>query len=190
MALTDLDRQLIARCLDREPEAWCEFVDRYVGVVFHVVHHTATMRSVVLRPEEAEDLVADVLATIVDNNFKILRQFRGRSSLANYLAVIARRVVVNKLARRAMFEKRMHAARAEYQQRSDAPPELKIEREEEVHRLLDSLDGPDAELVRAFYIDHKSYSEISRDTGIPENSIGPTLTRLREQLRKTAGRPR
>jgi RNA polymerase sigma-70 factor (ECF subfamily) len=82
----------------------------------------------------------------------------------------------------------MHAARTEYQQRSDTPAELKIEREEEVHRLLESLDGPDAELIRAFYIDRKSYSEISREIGIPENSIGPTLTRLREQLRKTASR--
>lgn len=189
MALTDLDRQLIARCLDREPEAWCEFVDRYIGVVFHVVHHTATMRNVGLKSDEVEDLAADVLATIVDNNFKILRQFRGRSSLANYLTVIARRVVVNKLVRRAIHDKKAHAARAEYPTRGDTPAELKIEREEEVHRLLDSLEGPDAELIRAFYIDNKSYSEISRDTGIPENSIGPTLTRLREQLRKTASRP-
>lgn len=183
MALTALDRQLIARCLEREPEAWCEFVDRYLGVVFHVIQYTANIRGVSLRPDEVEDFAADVMAAIVDSNFKILRHFRGKSSLASYLAVVARRVIVNKLARRAQYEKSLQSARAKYADRPSTPPELRIENEEEVQKLLDSLDGADADLVRAFYIDHKSYSQISRETGMPENSIGPTLSRLRERLR-------
>lgn len=186
MALTEIDRQLISRCLEREPQAWYEFVDRYLGVVFHVIQHTAHMRSVTLKPDEIEDLASDVMATIVNSNFKILRRFRGKSSLANYLAVIARRVVVNKLGRKAIYERKVQAARIEQETRNQIPAEIQIENEDEVQRLLEGLDGADAKLVRAFYLDHKSYAEISRELGIPENSIGPTLTRLRDQLRKTA----
>ncbi|MBY0587788.1 sigma-70 family RNA polymerase sigma factor [bacterium] len=185
MPLTEIDRQLIHRCLEREPEAWCEFVDRYLGVVFQVIQHTSHMRGMVLHGDDAEDLAADVLSTIVDNNFKVLRRFRGKSSMASYLAVIARRVVVNKLSRRAIYEKKVQGIKAEQEAKGN-PPHLDLERKEEVIRLLDTLDGTDADLVRAFYLEHKTYSEISRDLGIPENSIGPTLNRLREQLRKSA----
>jgi RNA polymerase sigma-70 factor (ECF subfamily) len=137
-----------------------------------------------LHADDAEDLAADVMSTIVEGNFKILRRFRGKSSMASYLAVIARRVVVNKLSRRAIYEKKMQAIRPTDGAEQVIPPELHIDQEDEVHRLLDSLDGTDADLVRAFYLDHKSYAEISRELGIPENSIGPSLTRLRHQLRR------
>lgn len=184
--LTEIDRQLIGRCLEREPEAWCEFVDRYLGVVFHVIQHTAHMRGMVLHADDVEDLAADVMSTIVDSNFKVLRRFRGKSSMASYLAVIARRVVVNKLSRRAIYEKKIHGAKIEQENRQAGAGEPHIDNEDEVHRLLDSLDGADADLVRAFYLEHKSYAEISRELNIPENSIGPTLHRLKEQLRRSA----
>ncbi len=122
MPLTEIDRQLIGRCLEREPEAWCEFVDRYLGVVFHVIQHTAHMRGMVLHADDAEDLAADVMSTIVDSNFKVLRRFRGKSSMASYLAVIARRVVVNKLSRRAIYEKKMHGAKIEQEGKQSVPP--------------------------------------------------------------------
>lgn len=186
MGLTDIDRQLIGRCLEREPEAWCEFVDRYLGVVYHVVHHTAHMRSVTLRAEEVEDLAADVMATIVDANFKVLRRFRGKSSLASYLAVIARRVIVNKLGRRAIYEKRMTSAPLDAQAAGASPPDVSVELEDEVDRLLEVIDGKDAELVRAIYLEQKSYAEVSRQLQIPENSIGPTLARLKDRLRRAA----
>ena len=188
VALTELDRQLISRCLERETEAWCEFVDRYMGVVFHVIQHAAHMRNVSITKEETEDLAADVMATIVDGNFKILRRFRGKSSLASYLAVIARRVVVNKLARRAIYERKLQAAKQNHEDRQ-VPPELKIDNEDEVHRMLDQLDGRDAELIRAYYLDQKSYGEIAQELSIPENTIGPTLSRLREHLRRSATPP-
>lgn len=186
MPLTEMDRQLIHRCLEREPEAWCEFVDRYLGVVFHVIQHTAHMRGIVLHADDAEDLAADVMATIVDNNFKVLRRFRGKSSMASYLAVIARRVVVNKLCRRAIYEKRVQAARTELDGKTSAPSSQSIDDADEVHRLLETLEGNDARLVRAFYLENKTYSQISVELGIPENSIGPTLTRLKAQLKRSA----
>jgi RNA polymerase sigma-70 factor (ECF subfamily) len=161
-------------------------VDRYIGVVYHVIQHSAGMRSVQLRPEEIEDLAADVMATIVDANFKILRRFRGKSSMASYLAVIARRVVVNKLGRRAIYEKRRQNTPVDSEPSPQPPPEAPVDNEDEVRRLLELLDGQDADLVRAYYLEHKTYAQISSEFGIPENSIGPTLSRLREQLRKTA----
>src|SRR6516165_12570770 len=101
VALTNLDRDLLKRCLAHQPGAWNDFVDRYLGLIYHVVHHTAHLRSTPLRPEDIEDLAAEVLLQIVANDYAVLRQFRGHCSLATYLTVIARRNCVHELAQRS-----------------------------------------------------------------------------------------
>ncbi len=100
MALSDIDRSLLQRCLARKPRAWEDFVDRFMGLVVHVVNHSAQCRSLRLGPEDREDLVAQVFLTVVNNEMAVLRNFRGDSSLATYLTVIARRVVVHELVKR------------------------------------------------------------------------------------------
>ena len=60
MALTSLDRDLLKRCLAHKPGAWNDFVDRYLGVIYHVVHHTAHLRSASIKPEDTEDLAAEI----------------------------------------------------------------------------------------------------------------------------------
>ena len=46
MGLIARDRELIRRCLHHEPGAWNDFVDRFLGLVYHVVQHTAALVSI------------------------------------------------------------------------------------------------------------------------------------------------
>ncbi len=85
MALSDIDRNLLDRCLHRKPRGWEDFVDRFMGLVVHVINHTAQCRSTNLSAADREDLAADVFLAIVDNDMAVLRHFRGKSSLATYL---------------------------------------------------------------------------------------------------------
>ena len=55
-----------------------------------------------------------------------------------------------------------------------------------VEQLLDGLNEPEAKVVRMFHLEGKSYSEISTQVGMPENSIGPTLSRARSKMRARA----
>jgi signal transduction histidine kinase len=110
--LREIDRQLIDRCLRKEPGAWNDFVDRFLGLVYHVVQHTADMRSYPLTPEDKEDIAAQILLKIVENDYAPLRQFRGKSSLATYLTVIARRICVHELTRRVTARDTAAAAAA------------------------------------------------------------------------------
>ena len=99
MALTTVDRALLQRCLHHEPGAWNDFVDRFLGLIYHVIQHTAHLRSASLRPEDSEDLAAEILLQLVTNDYAALRQFRGKSSLATYLTVVARRICLHELAK-------------------------------------------------------------------------------------------
>ena len=184
MALSDIDRNLLDRCLRREPRSWDDFVDRFLGLVVHVVSHSAQARSIRLTSEDREDLCSEVFLAILKDEFAVLRQFRGESSLATYLTVIARRVVVRELLRRKATAP-VHDAAVEMltSDGGRTSTEQRIADREEVDRLLDGLSDREAEIVRLYHLEGHSYNEISARVGIPENSIGPTLTRARERMR-------
>ncbi len=185
MALTDLDRNLISRCLEQEPGAWKDFVDRYVGLFVHVIQHTAHARSVPLGAEDVDDLCSDVLIEILHQDYAVLRHFRGESSLATYLTVVARRVVVREMIQRRMSEALGHV-RAHQESVDSSGAELdRIESRELVQQMLDGLPETEATAVRMFHLEGCSYREIGQKLKIPENSIGPLLTRVRDKLRRT-----
>ena len=82
MVLSDIDRNLLQRCLAHKPRAWEDFADRFLGLVVHVIEHTAKCRSVRLAPQDTEDLCAEVFLAVIADDFALLRRFRGDSSLA------------------------------------------------------------------------------------------------------------
>ena len=59
----------------------------------------------------------------------------------------------------------------------------RIDDNDQVERMLQDLPESDASIVRQFHLEGRSYREISSRLGVPENSIGPTLSRARDRLR-------
>lgn len=188
MTLTEIDRNLLKRCLAEEPGAWRDFVDRFVGLFVHVINHTGHARSIRLSPDDVDDLCAEIFLALLASDYRVLRQFRARSSLATYLTVVARRIVVHQLARRRMDEALgqvgAHYAAVGAAESTGHQQQFPIDNRDEVQNLLQELPPADAEVVRQFHLEGKSYREISSRLGIPENSIGPTLTRARDKMQQ------
>ncbi|WP_164103435.1 sigma-70 family RNA polymerase sigma factor [Candidatus Laterigemmans baculatus] len=213
MSLSDVDRLLLDRCLQSAPRAWEDFVDRFLGLVVHVARHTAAARSLPLDSATLDDLVADVFLKLVENDFAILRRFRRQCSLATYLAVVSRRVIVRRLLSNAprhssggdrsggaaspggaataesasqggMGESRFATNGEATRISSVDEHEARIDDRDHVEQLLNRLDPQEAHIVRMYHLEGKSYREISQATGLSENTIGPTLSRAREQLRR------
>tara|TARA_A100001391_G_scaffold125670_3_gene85908 strand:+ start:883 stop:1458 length:576 start_codon:yes stop_codon:yes gene_type:complete len=187
VSLSDVDRLLLQRCLDREPRAWENFVDRFVGLVVHVVHRTTAGRGISIDDSTRDDYVAEVFLVLVRHDFAVLRRFRRQCSLATYLTVIARRVVVRRLqqAQRDTIVDgpRPQAQAAVKQAVNDSPTEIqRIDNAEEVEHLLTRLDTREANVVRMYHLEGKSYQEISQAVGVNENSIGPLLHRARQKM--------
>lgn len=182
MALAEIDRQLLERCLARHPRAWEDFVDRFLGLVIHVVQHTAQSRALRFSQQDREDFIAEIFLGILEDDFAVLRRFRGNSSLATYLTVIARRIVVKELLSRKVIPG--SGAAVEDHADPGQAVEDRLSNREEVHRLLAELSEEEASIVRLYHLEGKTYTEISRQVGIPENSIGPTLSRARARLRR------
>jgi RNA polymerase sigma-70 factor (ECF subfamily) len=191
VVLSEIDRNLLERCLQRKPRAWEDFVDRFMGLVVHVVSHTAQARSVRLSPEDRGDLTNDVFLKLLEDDFAILRHFRGQSSLATYLTVAARRIVVKGLLHQRPSARLLDAGvkRAATTAEPNSEPDERITSQEEIDRLLQGLQETEARVVRMYHLDGMSYHEISAAMGVPENSIGPILSRARGKLRRAGVSP-
>jgi RNA polymerase sigma-70 factor, ECF subfamily len=188
---TTVDRELVRRCLHKEAGSWNDFVDRYLSLIYHVIGYTAHLRSVRLGPEDVEDIAAEVLLKIVANNYKVLREFRGESSFATYLTVVARRICVQELVRRQQRREAMARGdlRVPVQELEEEPAAQKgVESLEEVEKLLKRLSGREREIVRLYYLEARTYEEISTETDVPVNTIGTILSRARKKLREKAAK--
>src|SRR6188474_3008487 len=151
VALSEIDRELLQRCLSRKPRAWEAFVDRFLGLVLHVINHTAQSRSIRLSPQDVEDLAAEMFLSLITDDFAILRRFRGDSSLATYLTVVARRVVVRELLKRKSVASLHDAEEPAHSHGSSG--EERINSRDEVERLLRTLHGPEADVVRMYHLE-------------------------------------
>ena len=142
MALSEIDRNLLTRCLTRKPRAWEDFVDRFMGLVVHVINHSAQARSIRLTSEDREDLCSDVFLTLVRDDFAVLRHFRGESSLATYLTVVSRRAVVHHLLKRKAAARLSDSHVEVNHVGHDSPAIERLHDRDEVARLMDELEAP------------------------------------------------
>lgn len=197
MALTPVDRSILQRCLAHDTGAWNDFVDRFLGLVYHVIHYTSHLRSNPVTPELVEDIAQEVLTQVAANDYALLRAFRGKSSLATYLTVLARRICIRELAKKGGTPRRplptefqLKIPEANYEapplDADDEAPQVRpgIESLDQVQKLLRKLPTREREVVRLFYLEGRTYEEISIELNLSVKSIGPILKQARKLLRK------
>lgn len=179
MALSEIDRNLLDRCLQRKPRAWEDFVDRFIGLITHVVKHTVQSSPESFSTDDYGDFCNEIFLSFLENDFAVLRHFRGQSSLATYLTVVARRKMVK------LLNKRMDSVLLTDDVSSfDEDDALNyLYDRDEVESILTELPPVEAAVVKLFYLDQLQYKEISSQLNIPENSIGPILSRARQRLK-------
>lgn len=189
MPLTDIDRKLLNDLLAGQSDAWRLFVDRFTGLIIQVIKHTAQAHSLKLNADDIEDLCAETFAELLLRDMAALRGFRGRSSLATYLSVITRRVVVRKLTQhrylQAMGHVNAHQAAVDYAS-SDTPPGRQLEQRDQIESLFSKLPQEAGNVLKWIYLEHFSYQQVAKKLGKPLNSLGPLLSRIRAAIRPAA----
>ena len=192
MPLTNLDRKLLTDLLNGQSGAWKLFVDRYTPLVLQVIQHTAHAHSLKLNADDVEDLCADTMTELLVRDMAALRTFRGRCSLATFLGVIARRIVVRKLAEHrfssAMGHLNAHRAAVDFAS-SENSSIRQLEHRDQVESLLSKLPDEPKRIVKWLFFEELSYREIAQRLGKPLNSIGPIVSRLRLLLQRPESLP-
>ena len=98
--MNELDQAVLSRCLGGQPRGWEDFVDRFMGLVVHVIDHTVQVRDLNIDNGQRDRFCEDVFTILHHDSFRLLREFDGQCSLTTYMTIITRRVVVRLLLNR------------------------------------------------------------------------------------------
>jgi RNA polymerase sigma factor (sigma-70 family) len=180
---TGLD-ELVTRAQDGDGEAWAEIIRRFDDSIRRVV------RAHELDPFTSRDMVQQTWLTAVSR----LRAVRSADSLGGWLRTIARRECRRTVQRRRkeLAQQRKHSAvRYQFSDddiRSEHPTPEDVAIRAEQRRLLraawQNLPERDRTLLTLLMDEpRRPYAEISRNTGLPVGSIGPTRARCLARLR-------
>ena len=179
---SDDTNELIRELLDGNADAWRRLVERYSGFLLSVTSRTFSSYGAAPEPQDCEDAVADVWRNLIENQHRVLRDCLTRGNLLPTLQVLARHRAVDILRKRRPTQQLPDdsglapAVSKESQDQSGLDTEA-------LAAALDELTPRERVLVNLFFLQGKKYREIAAITGIPQNSIGPTLGRAVARLR-------
>jgi RNA polymerase sigma-70 factor, ECF subfamily len=172
MSLQD-DRLLVGRMLAGGQGAFEQFVSEYRQFIY-----TIFVRYLNLRPEDADELFQRFLFHIWEDDFRRLREWRGKTSLSGYIAKIARNLAHD--YRRDL--------RLETQNFPDVPLDdprlMNVERREMIEKALYRLSPRHRELLRRRYYLEQSHAEIAQVLGMTVTNVGVSLSRAKLRLKK------
>jgi RNA polymerase sigma-70 factor (ECF subfamily) len=168
------ERALVDRLIARDPEAWDRFVREYGP--------TLVRAAAVVSPGDAEDVAQKVCALLLEADARLLRSFRGQSTLSTWLIGIVRN--------QALMHHRTEKTRASLRPLLPAPGRgpleelLSVESDEQLAAALATVPPRDRLLLLLHYRDGLPHAQIAGVLGIAVNSVGPLLDRARERLQK------
>lgn len=173
VVVTNIEKELIDRCIKGDPAAWKDLVVRYERLVYSVA---LTFCS---QPDDASDVFQQVWMEL----YQHLSDLRNVEALPAWLITVTRRQAF-KLIR----------SRHDSEQLDEEVPDVKqqltqIEREHALERALEQLPDRCRNLINLLYFtaDEPSYADISGKLAMPVASIGPTRARCLEKLKKLLG---
>ena len=178
---TDQD---IRQCLERREfrEAFERLVPLYSEKVFHLA------LSMLRNPTQAEDMTQETLFRV----WKGLPGYNGSASLSTWIYTIARNTCLTELKKRAarptvsLDEPDLEGAR-------DAIPALQSTDREtgvemDVHQMLEQLPEKYRQVISLYYLEQKSYEEVSRLLNLPLGTVKTFLYRAKKELIKISRR--
>ncbi len=172
MAVED-DVQLVARILAGEEGAIEQFISEYRQFIYAIL-----VRYLNLAPEDADEVFQRFLFHLWQDDYRRLRDWRGKTTLAAYVARIARNLG-HDYRRQQRLETQDLPDLA-----LDDPRLADLERSEILGHALSRLSVRDRELIhRRFYLE-QTHSEIAETFRTTTSNIGVALSRAKRRLRK------
>lgn len=180
----DDDRALLRRLLADDAAAWRELVRRYAGPLLAAAQRSFRAYGFAASAADLEDAVAEVWQNLLERDRRVLHTCLELDNLWPTLQVLVRHRSVD-----LMRKRRVHTLNlADQQLEFVSPPAGGADADdpftaEELSAALTHLTERQRVLVKLFFLQRQSYRQISDLTGIPQNSIGPTLARALQRLR-------
>ena len=186
--MTEQEKTLIARCVKGEKAAWDTFVQQYSNLVYHTIRKTLNLYRSESGGAVVEDLFQEFFLSILHDDCKKLRQFRGDHgcSLASWLRIVAARLAIDFLRKQNPSTVDMLDSLA-----ADQPnaPDTLIGQEQEklLTHALAGLSERDRLIIELSYRRSLSPREIASVLNISIGAFYTQKSRVLDKLREILG---
>jgi RNA polymerase sigma-70 factor (ECF subfamily) len=173
------DAELVARVVARDEQALATLYDRYSGLLL------AVTQRILGGAGDAEEILQEAFLQAWK---QADRYDRSRSSVSNWLSLIARSRAIDRLRSRKVMERTAVAAQVE-KGRSDESPKgvanvLMSERRQRLRAALAELPAEQREVIELAFFKGMTQSEISGQTGTPLGTVKTRTLLAMKKLRK------
>ncbi len=169
------DEQLVSIILDGNSEVYEEIINRYIAKL------TRYVKYLVPKSDEADDIVQNTFIKVYEN----LNGFRSEYKFSSWIYRIAHNETVNFLRKR--YHETFLPDLDILSFSSNETPETEYEKKEIASttvKCLKELPVKYKEVLTLFYLEDKSYGEISVILKIPKGTVATRINRAKEKLKK------
>ncbi len=176
------DTELVARCLDKDAEAWETLIRRYQRLII----------SVALKSGLSQDDALDVFQSICLILIQKLQTLKSQDKLSSWLIVVTKHEswkVKQRGGKTDLLDEEEWERVAEMDDPTRSKPDdqvLAIQQQHLIRRAEEFLSPQCRKLLALLFSesDSTSYAEIGQEMGIPVASIGPTRGRCLSKLKE------
>ena len=185
---TNPEAALVRRCQAGDEMAFREIVERHQSKVFSIIY------GIVRHRNDAEDIAQQVFTKV----YFSIRGFDLRSSLLTWIYKITVNECYDYLrkqkVRRLVYESDMSEDEARRLENTETPRsrqqpvDQQLEKRDYIMKLLMKVPEEERMLLIEKEVEGRTVEELSKATGLNENTIKVKLFRARQKLVKAAGR--
>ena len=91
------DKAILEQCIEGNTSAWETFLKKYSRVIYSSIYRVFKKYSHSIKEEDAKDLYHHILVSLLENDYKKLKQYQGinECSFATWLGVVSVRMTIN-----------------------------------------------------------------------------------------------
>ena len=188
------EKRLIHDCISQDKKAWDTFVSKYSKIISNGIFHTLKKYAVEIEDHIVEDLFHTTFLSILENDYKKLRQFRWNCKLSSWLHLIAARTTIDYL-RKQKQSRSLDQGNDDDKKLSDQIPngnplaDESIEVFEEkkyLEILIKALKPREQFFIQLYIVQELSVTEIAELMKITPNNVYQMKNRVIGKMRKIA----
>lgn len=195
MACDGISPSIIKRCIDRDPDAWDEFVRGFRPLILSSIRIRLHKYGLSAGAHDIEDIVQEVLSKIWEGG--LLGEIRNPESVKYWLSIVSGNTALKYMRRRgrldrgsvslASLDESALSAISGVPQCCDVSHESPDSMQDGLARALDSLPGNELMALKLNILYGKSYAEIAETMSVPLGTVSSLIARAKDRLRNRLG---
>ena len=187
--------ELLKKCIEGGKKEWDIFVKNYSNLIYDTIIKTLKGKGHKYSQDETDDLFSEVFLSLLENNYKKLKQFQGKNgcSPSTFIRVIAMRATLDYLRK---DKKELLSLDEENEEGIKALDFIKDTRESVYEKLeteesekmmceiIDELSPHDQLFVKLYYVKDLPPEEVASVLGISMNAFYSKNSRVSGKMEK------